>query len=93
MIGATGTGERMMVEATWDGLDACLRNYGKSQRSKIAVKSQTRDVIEESGYNDKGNRVAKGKFVVAAVAAEYLLGLGSDGFAVVYDMQIRLEFG
>src|SRR5207244_4890580 len=43
-------------------------------------------------YHYKCDRVAERKCMVTAVAAEYLLGFGTDAFAVVYDMEIRLNF-
>ena len=69
-----------------------LRNHREPQGPEIGIESERGHIIEERGYNYKRDRVTEREFMVAAVAAEYMLRFRADAFAVVYDMKIRLYF-
>jgi hypothetical protein len=69
-----------------------LRDDDEAEGTKIGVESESGDIIEERGYDYEWDRVAERKFVVAAVAAENLLGFRADAVAVIDNMEIRLDF-
>ena len=69
-----------------------LRNDREPQGAEVSIKREGRHVIEERGYNYKGNRVAERKSMVAAVPAENLFHLCAHGLAIVHDVEVRLDF-